>query len=171
VTDGPFGANALNAFYWVKAENADEAARIAADLPALPTDEVDVRPIMKGRADAEKEAKPGKIFAFGVLGHALTEDAWIATMDRIDALSNGRPAHPGACGGVRLMPPTTGRRVAADKEPQRRAIFDGPFMESKEVIGGILFLRLSSMEEALEWASDTPFVEQGVLEIRELWRS
>lgn len=169
VTDGPFAGNALGAFYWVQADSADEAARIAADCPTLPSDEVDVRPIMKGRADAEKQEKPGKIFVFGVLGNADTEDAWVGIMDRIDATSKDEPSAPGACGGVRLMPPTTGRRVAT--ATGGRAIFDGPFLESKEIIGGIFFARMSSIEEAVRWATGTSFVELGAVEIRELWRT
>jgi hypothetical protein len=48
---------------------------------------------------------------------------------------------------------------------------DGPFLESKEVIGGLFFLRFASLDEAVEWAGATPFVAHGALEIRELWRS
>lgn len=171
VTDGPFAddGRALGAYYCVRADSADEAARLASECPMLASDEVDVRPIMKGNVDADKQGKPGKVFAFGVLGNAATEDAWIAIMDRIDAQTQNRFPATGSCGGVRLMPPKTGRRVAIDGG--RRAMFDGPFLESKEVIGGIFFLRMTSMEEAVRWASETPFVSHGALEIRELWRS
>jgi hypothetical protein len=172
VTDGPFGSDgrALAAYYWVKAESADAAAAIAAECPVLPGDEIEVRPIMKGEPDADKESKPGKIFGFGVLGSAASETEWVHIMDRIDAASKDHPLPKTArCGGLRLMPPKTGRRVATDGG--RRAIFDGPFLESKEVIGGIFFLRMTNIEEAVRWASDTPFVALGTLEIRELWRS
>jgi hypothetical protein len=90
-------------------------------------------------------------------------------MDRIEADSQSMSPLPGRCGGVRLMPPKTGRRVATDGG--RRAIFDGPFLESKEVIGGVMFARMTSIEEAVRWATGTPSIAHGVLEIRELWRS
>jgi hypothetical protein len=171
VIDGPFAEDgrAVAAYYCVRAESADAAAKIAADCPVLPSDDVDVRPIMKGSVDADKESKPGKIFAFGVMGKADTEEAWVAIMDRIDAESQSLSPVPGRCGGVRLMPPKTGRRVATDRG--RRAIFDGPFLESKEVIGGVFFARMTSIEEAVRWASETPYIAHGALEIRELWRS
>ena len=54
---------------------------------------------------------------------------------------------------------------------ERRASFDGPFLESKEVIGGLFFLRMPSIEDAVLWASQTPFVSHGALEIRERWRT
>src|SRR5262245_729217 len=40
--------------------------------------------------------------------------------------------------GHEVQPPTSGRRVATRGE--RRAMFDGPFLESKEVIGGLFFV-------------------------------
>jgi hypothetical protein len=168
VQDGPFAEN-LGAYYWVEAASADAAAQLASECPLLPSDEVHVRPIMKGRVHPDKQDEPGKIFAFGVLGNAATEEGWVAVMDRIDAESQNQFPQTGALGGVRLQPPKAGRRVAT--EGGRREVFDGPFLESKEVIGGLFFVRMTSMEEAVRWASQTPFVVHGTLEIRELWRS
>jgi hypothetical protein len=169
IEDGPFAeaGKSLGAYYWVEAESVEEAAQLAARCPALPSDEIDVRPLMKGKADPDKEAKPGKIFACAVLGNTATEEAWVQVMDRIDAESTQFP--DGFLGGVRLQPPTTGRRVATRGE--RRAMFDGPFLESKEVIGGVFFVRLASLDEAVAWASQTRFIAHGALEIRELWRT
>ena len=92
--------------------------------------------------------------------------------------------------GERLRPSSDARRVSArdgqvrvsagpfaDAETTlaiaggQRGVFDGPFLESKEVIGGLFFMRLSTLEEAVRWAGQTAFVKHGALEIRELWRS
>ncbi len=51
------------------------------------------------------------------------------------------------------------------------AVFDGPFLESKEVIGGVFFMRMATIEEAVQWARESEFVQHGAVEIRELWRS
>ena len=171
VKDGPFAENgrALAGYYLVAADDADGAARIALACPALPTDEVSVRPIMKGRFDADKGDKPGKIFGCAVLGNAATEEAWVETMDRIDAETAGPFRGAEFLGGVRLLPPKTGRRVASDGT--RRAMFDGPFLESKEVIGGLFFVRVTNIDEAVRLAGEARFVVHGTLEIRELWRS
>lgn len=169
-TLGPFAeeGHTLGGYLWIEAPTADAAAKIAAAIPTLPADEVDVRPIMKGSVPEGTE-KPGKIFACAVLGNAATEDAWIAVMDRIDADTKDHFPREAMLGGVRLEAPRTGRRVKASGE--RRATFDGPFLESKEVIGGVFFLRMASIDDAVRWAAETRFIEHGALEIRERWRT
>jgi len=103
-----------------------------------------------------------------VLGSAPDEPTWDALMDRVDDdTKNKFPAE--MIGGMRLKSPRTGRRIVVDKS--KRNLIDGPFLESKEVIGGLFFLRMPSMEDALRWAATTKFVVHGALEIRELWRT
>lgn len=171
VTDGPFLENgkALGGYLWIAAESTEQAARIAESCPALATDELAVRPVMKGSPPVEKEAKPGKILACAVLGNAATEAAWVSVMDRIDAETHDRFPESSFLGGLRLEAPQSGRVVATRAE--RRVTFDGPFLESKEVIGGLFFLRMTSLDEAVRWACETRFVAHGGLEIRELWRT
>ena len=166
VEDGPFAEDGktLAAYYWVDADVAD-AAKLATDCPVLASDAIDVRPLMKGNVQPGKDDKPGKIFAFAVLGNRPNEDEWVKLMDRIDAETHASFPDDSFLGGVRLDAPKLGRRVV------RRAMHDGPFLESKEVIGGVFFLRMSSIEDAVAWARETRFVVHGALEIRELWRS
>jgi hypothetical protein len=159
----------VGGYYWVEAGSVDEAAQLATGCPVLASDEVAVRPLIKGVVEADKEAKPGKIFGFVVRGTAVSEDAWVDVMDRIDVETRGSTPAGSFLGGVRLQPPTSGRRVATRGE--RRAMFDGPFLESKEVIGGLFLLRMTSLDDAVQWAGETRFVVHGTLEIRELWRS
>lgn len=171
VRPGPFAGEprALAAWYWVDAASAAEAAKIAAGCPTLALDELAVRPIMKGRVADDKEAQPGKIVACAVLGAAPNEQAWVQAMDRIDQANEAFPSGV-FLGGVRLEPPTTGARVAT-ASAGRQATFDGPFLESKEIIGGLCFVRMTSVEEAVRWAKTTQFIVHGTLELRELWRS
>lgn len=171
VQSGPFAEHGktLVGYYWVEASGVDEAANLAMECPVLAGDEVELRPLMKGQVDADKETRPGKIFAFAVLGSAETEEAWVKVMDRIDSETRGRFGGEAFLGGLRLQPPKSGRRVATRGE--RRVMFDGPFLEAKEVIGGTFFLRMTSMDEAVQWAAETPFVVHGALEVREIWRS
>jgi len=171
VQAGPFAEDgkALGAYCWVESPSVEEAAKLALAYPALATDEIDVRPLMKGRVDAGKETLPGKLFAFAVLGNAQTEEAWVKTMDRIDESTRGALSGPAFVGGVRLQAPKSGRRVRDQGE--RRAMLDGPFLESKEVIGGVFFARMASIDDAIAWAMGTAFALHGALEIRELWRT
>jgi hypothetical protein len=170
VREGPFAeeGKALGGYYWVQAGSLEEAMEIAARAPVLPGDEIDVRPVMTGMCPKDKEAKPGKLFACAVLGSTRTEEAWVEVMDRIDEETRGRFPEASFLGGLRLEPPRSGRRIATRGD--RRATFDGPFLESKEVIGGIFLVRMTSIEDAVRWAGGTPFVVHGALEIRELWR-
>ena len=171
VEDGPFAeeGKALGGYYWVQADSLEEATALALRAPVLPGDAVDVRPLMKGAMPADKEAKPGKLFACAVLGNSKTEQGWVEAMDRVDEQTRGRFSEDSFLGGLRLQPPTRGRRVVARGE--RHATFDGPFLESKEVIGGLFVVRMTNIDEAVRWASETAFVVHGALEIRELWRT
>jgi hypothetical protein len=167
IETGPFqdGNRALAGYYVIRAEDLAAAVSLAEACPAAPGDTLDVRPLMKGDVHADKTDARGKTFAFAVLGSAANEPAWVEVMDRIDAdTQTGFPADRFR-GGVRLQAPGKGRQVG------RPALMDGPFFESKEVIGGLFFMRMESLEEAVEWAATTKFVEHGVLEVRELWRS
>ena len=159
VSDGPFDA-AIETFYVVRADNLDAATRMARECPGAL---VDVRPVMHSH-ERDRSAVTGKIFACGVLGNAPDEKAWIATMNDIAAATNDKGSDH-FCGGMRLEAPTTGKRIA------KGHVTDGPFMEAKEVIGGLFFQRAASLAEAVEWAQQTSFIQFGALEIRELWRT
>lgn len=48
----------------------------------------------------------------------------------------------------------------------RSQVKDGPFGESKEVVGGYFILRAASYEEALAILEDCPHLEFGAIEVR-----
>jgi hypothetical protein len=54
-----------------------------------------------------------------------------------------------------LLPSATGRRVRL--AGGNRAVIDGPFPESKQLVAGYWILQVPSMEEAVEWAGRFPF--------------
>lgn len=159
VSDGPFEA-AIETFYVVRADNLDAATRMARECPG---DLVDVRPVMHSH-ERDRSDITGKVFACSVLGNERDEKTWIATMDNIARVTNNKSS-ASFCGGMRLEAPTTGKRIA------KGHVTDGPFMEAKEVIGGLFFQRAASLAEAVEWAQQSSFIQFGGLEIRELWRT
>jgi hypothetical protein len=62
-----------------------------------------------------------------------------------------------------------GQRLAYEGRTvgRRKVITDGPFGESKEVIGGYWFVVANSLDEAAQIAADNPCLEYGLyLEIR-----
>jgi hypothetical protein len=46
---------------------------------------------------------------------------------------------------------------------------DGPFAETKEVVGGFYLIDCASKAEAVEWASKLPLREEGYIEVRPIW--
>jgi hypothetical protein len=166
---GPFGEPTLDAYYVLQATDLDAALELASQCPLPPGSQASVRPVMSGQFEPDKTSHQGRLFAFAVLRSAPDERSWIEVMDRIDERTSSRFPEHQFRGGARLEAPSCGRHISSTGG--RRAIFDGPFLESKEVIGGLFFMRISSLDEAVEWAGTSAFVEHGTLEIRELWRS
>jgi hypothetical protein len=65
-----------------------------------------------------------------------------------------------------LHPPSMGARVSfATGKP---VVTDGPFTESKEVLGGYWMIDVASREEAIAWASKCPGAENEIIEIRQV---
>lgn len=65
-----------------------------------------------------------------------------------------------------LHPPSMGARVSfKDGKP---VVTDGPFTESKEVIGGYWMIEVASREEAIAWATRCPASANEVIEIRQV---
>lgn len=66
--------------------------------------------------------------------------------------------------GNGLQPPelTTTLRV----ENGTRHVVDGPFADTKEMLGGYVILDAANLDAALEWASRPPCVTAGSVEIR-----
>ena len=68
-------------------------------------------------------------------------------------------------GAGRLSPSLQGKRVRFDGT--KRTIIDGPFAESKELVGGYWLWQVRSLDKALEWLKRAPF-DGGTFEIREI---
>jgi hypothetical protein len=47
-------------------------------------------------------------------------------------------------------------------------VTDGPFPETKEVLGGYWMIDVKSKAEAVEWARRCPMMEDAVIEIRQV---
>ena len=51
----------------------------------------------------------------------------------------------------------------------KMTVTDGPFAESKEVIGGFWLLEASGYDEVQAFLKDHPHLEVGTLEVRQIW--
>ena len=65
-----------------------------------------------------------------------------------------------------LHPPSAGARVSF--RDGRPVVTDGPFAESKEVIGGYWMIEVNSREEAIAWAMRCPASANEVIEVRQV---
>ena len=45
-------------------------------------------------------------------------------------------------------------------------VTDGPFAETKEILGGLIVLECADLDEALTWARRCPIVKIGTVEVR-----
>ena len=51
----------------------------------------------------------------------------------------------------------------------KMVVTDGPYAESKEVLGGFWLLEASSYDEVQAFLKDHPHLEVGSLEVRQIW--
>ncbi|HEY4210745.1 MAG TPA: YciI family protein [Steroidobacteraceae bacterium] len=65
-----------------------------------------------------------------------------------------------------LHPPSMGARVSFSGGKPK--VTDGPFAETKEVIGGYWMIQVKSKEEAIQWAMRCPGGDNEVIEIRQV---
>ncbi len=66
-----------------------------------------------------------------------------------------------------LHPTSEGARVSfAGASP---SVTDGPFAETKEVLGGYWLIDVPSKDEAVAWASRCPAGDREMIEVRRVW--
>jgi hypothetical protein len=70
-------------------------------------------------------------------------------------------------GGNRLRPTSasTTVRVAGGKT----TVLDGPYVETKEQLGGYFLIDVPDLDAALSWAERCPGAATGVVEVRPIW--
>jgi len=66
-----------------------------------------------------------------------------------------------------LHPSSKGARVS--RSGGKTKVTDGPFAESKELVGGYWVIQAKSKQEAVEWASRCPLSEGGTIEVRQVY--
>lgn len=69
--------------------------------------------------------------------------------------------------GDQLSPPRRARTVRV--RDGKRLVTDGPFVETKEAVGGFDLIEADSLDEAVEIAAGHPVAQSGTIEVRPLW--
>jgi hypothetical protein len=67
-------------------------------------------------------------------------------------------------GGNQLQPAATATVVSV--RAGETIVSDGPFAETKEVLGGYYLIDVETLDEALEWAAKIPSARYGHIEVR-----
>lgn len=65
-----------------------------------------------------------------------------------------------------LLPPDTATNVRI--RDGKRQVHDGPYPESKEMLGGFFVIDVPDLDTALEWAARSPASSYGTTEVRPL---
>jgi hypothetical protein len=101
----------------------------------------------------------------------ITDEAdWTPSPEAVAAM--GRFNEELATAGVLLSldglhPTSEGARVAfAGGKP---SVIDGPFAETKEILGGYWLIDVPSKQEAVAWASRCPAAEREMIEVRRVY--
>ncbi|WP_030275835.1 YciI family protein [Streptomyces sp. NRRL B-24484] len=50
-----------------------------------------------------------------------------------------------------------------------RVVTDGPFAETREIVGGYYLLDVPDLDAALDWAARCPGAKYGTVEVRTVW--
>jgi hypothetical protein len=100
------------------------------------------------------------------------EAAWNARTDAdLDALNEGYSGltrdlrAAGRLAGAGELQPT-GTATTVRVRTGDTIVSDGPFAETKEVLGGYYLIESESLDEAIQWAERIPDARGGTIEIR-----
>jgi hypothetical protein len=69
--------------------------------------------------------------------------------------------------GDQLAPPRRARSVRV--RDGKTIVTDGPFVTTKEALGGFDIIECGSLDEAVEIASGHPLAQAGTIEVRPFW--
>ena len=182
ITAGPFAETTeqLGGYYLIDVENLDEAIAIAGRLPPAKKGTVEIRPLLKldglpsEKLTAEQAVSASPLRKFMFLCY-VDEEAWrnagpeahhaamleaVELTHRLDARGqylSASPLHPVAT--------ATSLRV----RNSQRIVSDGPFAETREVLGGYYLILARDQDEALEIAAQHSGARVGAVEVREVF--
>lgn len=91
---------------------------------------------------------------------AAADAYWGGWMAYIDAMKTAGVMR----GGNGLQPPATATTLRV--VDGRRQVQDGPFADTKEMLGGYVVIEVPDLDAALDWAAQAPCAGVGSVEIR-----
>ncbi len=70
-------------------------------------------------------------------------------------------------GSNRLRPASTATTIRTNNN--KLQVLDGPFIDSKESLGGYFLIDVPDLDAALSWAAKCPGAHHGSIEVRAIW--
>ena len=95
-----------------------------------------------------------------------TPEEWAASMPAWEAFGQGLRDHNAYVDAAPLAPSASATTVRLRNG--QRAVTDGPFAETKEVLGGYYIIDVATLDNAIEAAAMCPGAKDGSVEIRPL---
>lgn len=94
-------------------------------------------------------------------------EAWAQVMAEYNAFGEEAGAAGVILGGEALQPTATATTIKVQGGKGGDVVAtDGPFAETKEVLGGFYLLKAADLDEALAWAAKIPGAWHGRVEVR-----
>jgi len=158
---GPFakGNELLSGFAIVRVKSLDEAAQWADRYAAIIGDcELDVRPLTEPWDIGMARKPAGHDTLRFMIAHKATRDseagkglsaAQEAAMGKLVAEMQSKGVMLQAEG---LAPSSRAVRLKFTRGMAKPTVIDGPFAESKEIVGGFILVEVPSRDEAVKWA-------------------
>ena len=94
----------------------------------------------------------------------LSDERRSAIVREYFALTDELRAQGTYLAGAPLQPTSTATTVRVRNGEQ--VVTDGPFVETKEQLGGYFLVEAASADEALDWAAKIPGARYGAIEVR-----
>ena len=97
-----------------------------------------------------------------------TEEEWAKVMAEYNEFGETAGAAGVIGGGEALQPPATATTIHVQGGAKGGDLVttDGPFAETKEVLGGFYLLDCKDLDEAISWAAQIPGAWHGRVEVR-----
>ncbi len=175
VHDGPYAdtKEQLGGFVIVEVPSLDDALAWAQRAPSAASGAVEVRPLWPPASDeAAANARVGSDGTTHVLAiYESTADFADREGPNAKRYWDGWAAFSKALGeagvvrgGAPLCGPETATVVRIGQSGP--VVHDGPYADTKEQLGGYLFLDVGSLDDALQWAARCPAALRGAVEVR-----
>lgn len=182
ITTGPFAETIeqLGGFYIIDVDNLDEAIAISGRLPAAAKGTVEIRPLLKleglptEKLSPESSGPETSLSKFMFLCYDDEEawrragpDAHLAAMQEAVKLTHWLDQRGQYLSASPLHPIATATSVRIRNS--HRFVTDGPFAETREVLGGYYVMLAQDQAEALEIAARHSGARVGAVEVRQIF--